>query len=314
MNKPAIVFAGTPDFALASLRALVNSGHMPVAVYTQPDRPAGRGKRLTASPVKEYALEQGLPVYQPKTLRDEQAAVEFEKLRPDLFVVAAYGLLLPQRILDVPTVGCVNVHASILPRWRGAAPIQASILAGDEQTGISLMAMTAGLDEGPVYVSRSINIRDDDTSGSLHDRLAVLGGELLADNVDAILGGRLDAVGQDESLATYAGKIKTEDARLDWNRPASDLARQVRAYNPVPGSFFRMGEQRIKVWQASVVANIDDDAGRVVRVENDGITVACGEDALRLEVLQRPGKGKVNARQFSDSIDLNGVTLDHERE
>ena len=234
----------------------------PIAVLTQPDRPAGRGKRLTQSPVKQYALEQGIDVLQPKTLRDAANVEQLAALSPDLLVVAAYGLILPQDVLDIPTAGCVNVHASILPRWRGAAPIQAAILHGDEQTGISLMSMTAGLDCGPVYATSTLPIDDDDTAGQLHDSLAKLGGRLLVRHLGDILDGRLEAVEQDESLAVYAPKIQKEDARIDWNRSAGDLKRLVRAYNPVPGAWFELDEQRIKCWQASSIDMVEAPAGR----------------------------------------------------
>ncbi len=307
--SPRLVFAGTPDFALASLKALVESGHLPVAVYTQPDRPAGRGKKLTASPVKTYALEQGIDVRQPRTLKDDEAADDFAALEPDLFIVAAYGLLLPQRILDIPAQGCVNVHASVLPRWRGAAPIQAAIREGDAETGISLMSMTAGLDEGPVFVSSAFPIGADETAGELHDRLATLGGELLALNVDALARGELQAEPQDDKRATYAGKIATRDAVLDWSRPAHELRRQVLAYNPVPGCFFEHNGQRIKVWEAERIEGAHGAPGLVTSSGSDGVVVACGSDALRLQTLQRPGKGRVNAREFTAALDLTGQTL-----
>ncbi len=307
--SPRLVFAGTPDFALASLKALVESGHRPVAVYTQPDRPAGRGKKLTASPVKAYALEQGIEVRQPRTLKDDEAAGEFAALEPDLFIVAAYGLLLPQRILDIPTHGCVNVHASVLPRWRGAAPIQAAIREGDAETGISLMAMTAGLDEGPVFVSSVFPIGSDETAGELHDRLATLGGELLTANIDALSRGELRAEPQDDAKSTYAGKIATRDAALDWSKPAGELRRQVLAYNPVPGCFFEHDGQRIKVWNAESVDGHLGEPGLVVSSDADGVVVACGDGALCLSSLQRPGKGRVNAREFTAALDLTGQVL-----
>ena len=309
MTRPAIVFAGTPDFALASLEALVEADFRPKAVYTQPDRPAGRGKKLTQSPVKLYAEQLGIPVLQPRTLKDDAAARELEAFEPDLLVVAAYGLLLPQRILDVPARGCLNVHASILPRWRGAAPIQAAILEGDAETGISLMQMEAGLDTGPVFVSEAIPIADDDTAGSLHDRLAALGGELLVKNITAIADGRLEPVPQDDDAATYAGKIRTEDARLDWRDDAAALARKVRAFNPVPGSFFTVDGQRIKCWQARAIDDVSDTPGKVVDISKSGVLVACGGGALLLEQVQRAGKGRVTARQLADAIDLSDKTL-----
>ncbi len=309
MTRPAIVFAGTPDFALASLKALVDGGHRPVAVYTQPDRPAGRGKKLTQSPVKQYASALDIPVYQPQTLRDEEAASELEALRPDLLVVAAYGLLLPQRILDIPARGCVNVHASILPRWRGAAPIQAAILAGDRETGISLMQMEAGLDTGPVYVSEAIRIQPDETAGELHDRLAELGGDLLVRHIDAIAADTLAADEQDDASATYAGKVKTADAELDWRESAAALERKVRAFNPVPGSFFTVDGQRVKCWRARAIGDVSGEAGRVMEVSKSGVLVACGTGGLLLEELQRAGKGRVTARQLADAMDWSDKTL-----
>lgn len=304
-----IVFAGTPAFALASLKALVESGQAPVAVYTQPDRPAGRGRKLTASPVKAYALEQGIPVYQPQNFRADDDVETLRGLSPDLLVVAAYGLLLPQRVLDIPSIGCVNVHASLLPRWRGAAPIQAAIRENDAETGICLMAMTAGLDEGPVYARAALPIGDSETAGELHDRLAALGGKLLARELPAIAAGRRVPEAQDDARATYAAKIAREDGRLDWRRPAEALCRIVRAYNPVPGCFFETGSQRIKVWRAHVDAGASGPPGKVLASGPDGVVVACGEGALVLDELQRAGKGRVDAREFTAACDLTGEML-----
>ncbi len=306
-----IVFAGTPAFALAALEALAAAGHAPVAVLTQPDRPAGRGKKLTASPVKTFALERGIPVQQPRTLRDPQAVAAFAALNPDLLVVAAYGLILPQDVLDIPTHGCLNVHASILPRWRGAAPIQAAILAGDRATGISLMGMTAGLDCGPVYHAEAIEIGDDETAGELHDRLAALGGRTLVEHLDAIVGGELEPVPQDDALATYAPKIDKQDARIDWSLPAADVVRRVRAYNPFPGAFcFTAADAlRIKVWKAAATAG-SGDPGAVLRCDRDAVIVACGQGAIRLGELQLPGKRRVAAREFAAQLDLTGQRLD----
>jgi methionyl-tRNA formyltransferase len=305
LKKPRIVFAGTPEFALLSLRALVDAGHEIVAVYTQPDRPAGRGRRVSASPVKSFAVDQGLHVLQPQNLREPHVAAELEALHPDVMVVAAYGLILPQNILDIPGHGCLNVHASLLPRWRGAAPMQAAILAGDETTGISLMQMTAGLDCGAVYATRAIEIAKGESAGELHDRLAVLGGELLVADLPKILDGKLVAVAQNESLASYAGKINKQDAELDWALPADDLQRHVRAYNPVPGAYFvAAGDVRVKVWQAERVPGIDDRPGRFVQYDRDGVIVACGRDGLRLESLQLPGKRRVLPHEFVSQIDI----------
>lgn len=313
MNEPRVIFAGTPEFALASLMALVDSGRKPLAVLTQPDRPAGRGKQLTASPVKKYALEHNIPVWQPETMRDAAIAADLEALRPDVLIVAAYGLILPQAILDIPVHGCLNVHASALPRWRGAAPIQAAILAGDAQTGISLMAMTAGLDCGPVYALERVAIGADETAGELHDRLAELGGQLLTAKLDAILAGDLVAEEQDEAEATYAPKIAKSDARLDWSCSAQDLARRVRAYNPFPGAYCFAddgagGEVRLKIFRACAVEG-NGAPGTVLQSDRDGVIVACGAGALRLDELQLPGKRRVAAREFVAQCDLTSRTL-----
>ena len=310
MTDARVLFAGTPEFALASLRALVDSGTTPLAVLTQPDRPAGRGKRLTASPVKQFALDQGIEVLQPATLKDPDAVAPIAAFEPDILVVAAYGLILPQSVLDIPAKCCLNVHASLLPRWRGAAPIQAAILAGDTETGISLMAMTAGLDCGPVYVREALAIGKEETAGELHDRLATLGGELLVRHFDSILSGAVDALEQDDSQATYAGKIRKQDARLDWQRTAAELHRLVRAYNPVPGAFFLLDDTPVKCWRASIVAGADGSPGEVLSAGRGGIVIACGRDALRLDSLQRPGKRPVTAGEFAGTVPMSGRRLD----
>ena len=309
MTSPRVLFAGTPEFALASLRALVDAGTRPIAVLTQPDRPAGRGKRVTASPVKEYALQAGIDVMQPSTLKNADVVTELAALSCDLMIVAAYGLILPQDVLDLPTHGCVNVHASLLPRWRGAAPIQAAILNGDPETGISLMSMTAGLDCGPIYVTNALSIGADETAGELHDRLADLGGRLLVQRLDAIVSGELDAVEQDESQAIYAPKISKQDAVMDWRRSAHELQRLVRAYNPVPGAWFELDDQRIRCWNVSILDDVLDEPGKVVSTGRRGIIVACGEGGLILETLQRPGKRPVTGGEFSAAIDLAARTL-----
>jgi len=308
MSSPRIIFAGTPDFAAASLAALLDAGHRPCAVLTQPDRPAGRGKQLTASPVKVLALEHGLAVLQPESLRDESVVADLVALNPDIMVVAAYGLILPQQVLDIPSAGCLNVHASLLPRWRGAAPIQAAILAGDETTGVCLMKMEAGLDTGPVYSCEEIPVGDH-TAGELHDRIASAGGKLLVNYLDAVVAGELEAISQDETLATYAPKIKTADAQLDWRQSAADLARRVRAYNPVPGAWFMIGDERVKCWKAHNVAGTGESPGTVVTSGKSGIDVSCAEGILRLESLQRPGKRAVSAAEFSSQVDLTGQQL-----
>jgi len=309
MTAAKIVFAGTPEFAAVSLRALVDSGSTPIAVLTQPDRPAGRGKYLSASPVKQYALQQGIDVLQPVTLRDQQVVAELAALDPDLLVVVAYGLLLPQTVLDIPKVACVNVHASLLPRWRGAAPIQAAILAGDAQTGISLMAMTAGLDCGPVYARKTLAIAGDETAGQLSDRLAAAGAALLIEHLSDLLAANISTEEQDESAANYAPKIATGDALLVWQRPAEELARQVRAYNPVPGAYFMFDGARIKCWAAHAVAMPAAAPGTVHAVGADGVVVACGTGALSMQSLQRPGKRPVSAAEFGAQVKLAGRQL-----
>lgn len=304
MTNARVVFAGTPDFALASLQALVAAGVTPLAVLTQPDRPAGRGKKLTASPVKQFALAQKIAVWQPATLKDPEVVSALSELEPELLIVAAYGLLLPQAILDVPGLGCLNVHASLLPRWRGAAPIQAAIAHGDVESGISLMRMEAGLDTGPVFARAPLPIGANETAGELHDRLAILGGELLLDCLSAILTGRLSTIPQNDDEATYAAKIRTADARLVWGESAIDLRRRVRAYNPVPGARFSYRGEAVKCWQADVVAGGVHPAGRILAADKEGIVVACGDGSLRLTQLQRPGRRRVTAAEFAAQFDL----------
>lgn len=309
MKNPRIVFAGTPEFALASLTALVDSEQVPVAVLTQPDRPSGRGKRLSASPVKNFAELHNIPLLQPVTLRDDDVVAALDSLRPDVIVVAAYGLLLPQNVLDIPCAGCVNVHASLLPRWRGAAPIQAAILANDSTTGVSLMSMAAGLDCGPVFCEQALDIGSEETAGELHDRLAALGGALLAEKLPGILAGNVTALPQDEAVATYAGKITTLDAELDWHLSAEELQRRVRAYNPSPGAYFFAADVRVKCWRAGIDASVTAAPGTVVKIAADGVVIACRSGGLRLESLQLPGKRRVNAEVFAAQIDLRDMCL-----
>ncbi len=301
-----MVFAGTPDFALASLEALLEAGIEPVAVLTQPDRPAGRGRKLSPSPVKRCALSRDIGVLQPATLKDAEVVQALADLEPDVMVVAAYGLLLPQAVLSVPRHGCVNVHASLLPRWRGAAPIQAAILAGDRETGISLMRMESGLDSGPVYVQHAVAIGDEDTAGDLHDRLAALGGRLLAEHLGSILNGTLEPEPQDEEAATYAGKIKSADAAIEWSLAADELERRVRAYNPVPGARFALEGEVIKCWRARTGKRDARPTGKVLAAGASGIEVACGCGSLVMTRLQRPGRRAVSAAEFAAQLDLVG--------
>lgn len=309
MTDPKVLFAGTPAFARASLGALIDSGIRPLAVYTQPDRPRGRGRGLAASPVKEYAEESGLQVVQPTSLRPADVQRELAAFAPDLVIVAAYGLIFPQAVLDLPRLGCLNVHASLLPRWRGAAPIQAAILAGDRQTGISLMQMEAGLDTGPVFATAAIDIMAEETAGELHDRLATLGGQLLVDRLASIVDGTLRAIPQDPAHASYAGKIETGDSVLDWQRPAIELARAVRAYAPVPGARFTMDGELVKCWRASALDGVAAAPGTVVAAGRDGIDIACGSGILRLHEVQRAGRRRISAGELAAQLPMTGRTL-----
>jgi methionyl-tRNA formyltransferase len=303
------LFAGTPDFALQSLQALHQAAYVPVAVLTQPDRPAGRGKKVTESPVKQFAGEHDIPVWQPETLKDADIVARIAAVEPDLMIVAAYGLLLPQAVLDIPHRGCVNVHASLLPRWRGAAPIQAAILEGDAVTGVTLMQMESGLDSGPVLASATVDIGAEENAGSLHDRLATLGGELLVQKIDEILDGTLEPLVQDAALATYAGKIRKEDATIDWRLGAGRISRMVRAYDPAPGASFEIDGEMIKCWKAEPIEAVEGPAGTIVSAGKDGVVVTCGEGALRLIEVQRPGRRRVTAAEFAGQKNLGGKRL-----
>lgn len=304
-----LVFAGTPGFALASLRSLVGADLVPRGVLTQPDRPAGRGRKIKASPVKRYAEDHGIPVWQPATLKDSGIVSTLGGLQPDAIVVAAYGLILPEQVLRLPRVACINVHASLLPRWRGAAPVQAAILAGDRETGISLMRMDRGLDSGPVYTREAIAIGGFETAGELEDRLAALGGQLLVRHLPAILEGRMQPLPQDESDVTHAPKIKKMDARLDWQLPALQLAQRIRAYNPVPGASFTLDGEQVKCWSAEVMDGAGAPPGTVIAAGRNGIDVACGEGAIRLLELQRPGRKRVSALEFDNRVRAGGRRL-----
>ncbi|MDZ3822484.1 MAG: methionyl-tRNA formyltransferase [Pseudoxanthomonas sp.] len=292
-----LVFAGTPEFAVPALEATLASGHTLCAVYTQPDRPAGRGRQLQASPVKRRALAAGIEVRQPQGLRDPETRAALAALAPDLMVVVAYGLILPRAVLAIPRHGCWNIHASLLPRWRGAAPIQRALEAGDARTGVCLMQMAAGLDTGPVLLTRQTAIGDEDTGQSLHDRLAVLGAEVLAEGLAALAAGTLPAaVPQDDGAATHAAKLDKAESLLDWARPAAELARKVRAFEPWPGTEAELAGERVRVWRAQALAQAHQaPPGTVLGASRDGIDVACGEGVLRLTGLQRAGGRRVDA-------------------
>ncbi|MCL7461401.1 methionyl-tRNA formyltransferase [Pseudomonas sp. NW5] len=289
MTQPLrIVFAGTPEFAARHLEALLEAGLTPVAVYTQPDRPAGRGQKLMASPVKQLAVAHGIPVLQPATLRDAAAQAELAALAPDLLVVVAYGLILPQVVLDIPHLGCINSHASLLPRWRGAAPIQRAVEAGDAESGVTVMQMEAGLDTGPMLLKVSTPISAEDTGGSLHDRLAALGAAAVVEAIPLLVAGTLKGERQDEALATYAHKLNKDEARLDWSHPAEELERRVRAFTPWPICHTTLGGAALKVYAAEVTDG-QGAPGKILDASRDGLTVACGSGALRLTRLQLPG-------------------------
>ena len=309
MTAAKLLFAGTPDFALESLRALHRAGFIPEAVLTQPDRPAGRGKKLSESPVKQFASEHDIAVWQPETLKDADIVAQISQFKPDLIIVAAYGLLLPRVVLDLPERGCVNVHASLLPRWRGAAPIQAAILAGDSQTGISLMQMETGLDTGPVMASAAIGIGEEETAGALQERLAILGGELLTEKIGEILQGKLEAIPQDDALATYAGKVRKRDAAIDWGLAAAQISRKIRAYDPVPGASFALDGEMIKCWKAEPLDGGEGPAGTILSAGKDGVVVACAEGAIRLMEIQRPGRRRITAAEFAGQGILGGKRL-----
>lgn len=309
MDSPLrIVFAGTPDFSVPPLRSLLDSEHRVVAVYTQPDRPAGRGRKLAASPVKQLALSHDLPVFQPASLKGAAEQAQLRQLDADLIVVVAYGLLLPQAVLDTPRLGCVNIHASLLPRWRGAAPIQRAILAGDRETGITIMQMEAGLDTGPMIHVLRCPIQADDTGGSLHDRLSPLGARALLQALPRIAGGQPDLTAQDDGLSTYARKLSKEEALMDWRRAAVELERQVRAFDPWPVAQTRYGDKVLRVWSARALGGTAEP-GRVAVADRDGMDVGCGDGLLRITRLQLPGKRAMAVADFLNAQDPRGALL-----
>lgn len=290
-----VAFAGTPEFAAVALRALLDAGCEIPLVLTQPDRPAGRGQKLVASPVKEVALEHGIPVHQPVSLRDPATHAPLIKAAPDVMVVAAYGLILPQAVLDIPRRGCLNIHASLLPRWRGAAPIQRAIEAGDRETGVTIMRMDAGLDTGPMLLAERLEIGAIDTAGSLHDKLAVLGGRLI---VEALA--RLDTLTpqpQPEAGVTYAAKIDKAEAAIDWSQPADVIERRLRAFDPFPGCTAELAGTTLKLWHAELEAG-KGAPGEILAIGPNGIVVACGQGALALTELQKPGGRRLPAADF----------------
>lgn len=299
-TRQRIVFAGTPEFAAVHLRGLLDSGHQVIAVYTQPDRPAGRGRKLTPSPVKELARARGVPVYQPASLRNAEAQETLASLEADLMVVVAYGLILPQSVLDTPRQGCLNVHASLLPRWRGAAPIQRAIEAGDEQTGVCIMQMDAGLDTGPILAERSCPIGPQTTAADLHDQLAELAVPLLLEVLADLEGALSGARPQDDQGACYAGKIAKSEAQIDWRRSAAELDRCIRAFNPFPVCYTTLEGELIKVWRARIVSRAPavEPPGTLLRAGTEGLLVQCGAGQLLLQHLQLAGGKPLEVAQL----------------
>lgn len=299
-----VIFAGTPEFSMHHLNALVQSRHQVIAVYTQPDRPAGRGKKLTASPVKKLAQEHEIPIYQPTSLKDETEQQKLVSLQADIMVVVAYGLILPKTILEAPKYGCINVHASLLPRWRGAAPIQRAIAAGDTHTGVTIMQMDEGLDTGDMLLKTECPIHKNDNAGIVHDRLIEAGCESLIHALEGIQSGTILGTRQDDSLSNYAPKISKDDARIDWTQSAEEIDCLIRAFNPFPVTHTQLDDKTIRIWQAhplpdsqasSILTDADTDIsgvkpGTIVKSESQGIIVACGKGHLVISQMQLPGK------------------------
>lgn len=302
MSAPLkIIFAGTPDFAARHLDALLASEHQVTGVFTQPDRPAGRGNKLTPGPVKVLAQTHGIPVFQPKSLRPEENQQLVADLQADIMVVVAYGLILPQAVLSMPRLGCVNVHGSLLPRWRGAAPIQRALWAGDHETGVTIMQMDAGLDTGDMLLKLNCPIGPEDTSASLYDRLAELGPQGLLQTLNMLAANRAQPEVQDNALATYAEKLSKEEARLDWTLPAAQLERCIRAFNPWPVSYFLIDEQPVKAWQATVLPHQNKQPGEILHADKQGIQVATADGVLNLLSLQPAGKKPMSAQNLLNS-------------
>lgn len=308
-----IIYAGTPEFAVPALEALIQSRHEVVAVFTQPDRPAGRGKKLRASPVKQRAVAANLPVFQPETLKEPDSQALVTDLMADVMVVAAYGLILPLTILASPRYGCINIHASLLPRWRGAAPIQRAILAGDEETGITMMQMAAGLDTGDILLQQSLPIVTEDTAASLHDRLAEMSQPLLLKTLDLLEDGPIPAYPQDDSLAIYAPKLEKKEAFIDWSLPAIEIHRAVQAFNPWPVAHTNCSKGILRIWESAVEGISSDKRlvpGSIIQEHaKQGIMVATGEAALWLRRLQLPGGKPLMARDFLNGRSLQGEVL-----
>ena len=302
-----IIFAGTPEFSVSPLQALLESGHEVIAVYTQPDRPAGRGRELKPSPVKRVALDAGISVHQPVNFKNDEDLELLESLQADLMVVVAYGLILPQRVLDAPRYGCFNIHASVLPRWRGAAPIQRAIQAGDVETGVTIMQMEAGLDTGPMLLVEKIPIGENETAGELHDRLAPLGASALIQTIELLLAGKLQPESQNDELAVYAHKLDKKEAEIDWQQSAQQINRDIRAFNPWPVSYTKLDNKTFRIWESSVLDTQKVAVpGTVIATSADGIDVVTGDGCLRIKQLQPQGKRVMSARDFLNANNPEG--------
>lgn len=311
MSPPlSVIFAGTPEFSVPALEALVASRHRVLAVYTQPDRPAGRGQQVTMSAVKQCALKHQLPVEQPQTLKDPAAVDRLAQWSADLMIVVAYGLLLPKNVLDAPRLGCVNIHASLLPRWRGAAPIQRAIQAGDKESGVTIMQMDVGLDTGPMLLERVTPIGPRETAETLHDRLATMGAEAVLEAIDAIAAGAAKPREQPKEGATYAAKIRKEEALIDWSKPAVEIDRLVRAFNPWPIAETRWNGQQLRVWDASPVdKKTSATPGTVIETSGAAIEVATGDGTLQLTRVQAAGRKAMPAADFLKAHRPEGAVL-----
>ncbi len=292
------VFMGTPEFALQPLQGLLAAGVNLVGVYTQPDRPKGRGKKLAASPVKQLALEHGIPVFQPPKLRDLQAVEELQALQPDLIIVVAYGQILPKVALDIPRYHCINIHASLLPKYRGAAPINKVIIDGGTETGVTTMLMDVGLDTGDMLVKRSLNIGENETAGELHDRLALLGREVMEETLDQLCAGTLVAEKQDDALSCYAPMLKKEDGLIDWQRSAIEIHNQVRGLDPWPGAYTYLDGDVLKIASTAIDINTSGEPGTILSADKTGVRIACGEGVLIVGELQLPGRKRLAAMNF----------------
>jgi len=311
MKKLRIVYAGTPDFSVPSLKALIDSPHEVVAVYTQPDRPSGRGRKISFGPVKQIAVDANIPVEQPPSLKGEDAQKTLANYNADVIVVAAYSLMLPQAVLDIPTYGCLNIHGSLLPRWRGAAPIERAIQAGDSETGITIMQMAAGLDTGDMLFKIKCPITQEDTGQTIHDRLAKDGADGLMIVLDQLIENKLTPEVQDDSLSTYAHKLDKAEAEIDWTQSASQIDRTIRAYNPWPVAFTKFNGKPLRLFMSKVEANknSDEPVGTVIDETPEGISIVTGDGVLSFSRLQLPSKKIINARDFLNGRSLLGSKL-----